>query len=582
MLNRNIDLLLRFILILIRMEFGIFDIIRIVGALGFFIFGMKVMSESLQLVAGAGMRRVLGTMTTNRYTGVLTGFLITAILQSSSATTVMTVSFVNAGLISLVESAGVMMGANIGTTITGWLVSLIGFKVKISAYALPIIAVGFPLLFSSKERNKKWGEVLIGFALLFMGLGELKDAVPDIKNNPEVLNFLNGFSDPGILTRIMFVGVGTLLTVVVQSSSAAMTLTIVLTTQGLPLDIAAAMVLGENIGTTVTAELASLVGNVHAKRSARIHSLFNIIGVTWMIIIMPWFLDGLHWCMSFLFPDELSSNNFALAAFHTAFNLMNVLLLVGFVPQLVSLATRTVKSRGEEDEEFKLEYISRGVVSSSEIALAEASKEMSKFAGLIKKMAGWLFELSEEKKEKKINKLVNKIQKYEILTDELDEQINAFMIKIAGSNLSEKSSVEMRGMLSVSNDLERVADIIFKISKDLERKQKNGVAFNDQQKNQLNTFSKIIDEAIDIMIDNLTKPVKDISMAKALEKEQEINKYRSKLRKADLKSVEGKHYDVKARIVYRDVYSGYEKIGDHLINVTEAVMGLGIKDEEDL
>ncbi|MEQ9169299.1 MAG: Na/Pi cotransporter family protein [Fulvivirga sp.] len=564
------------------MEFGIFDVIRIIGALGFFIFGMKVMSESLQLVAGAGMRRVLGTMTTNRYTGVLTGFLITAILQSSSATTVMTVSFVNAGLISLVESAGVMMGANIGTTITGWLVSLIGFKVKISAYALPIIAVGFPMLFSSKERNKKWGEVLIGFALLFMGLGELKDAVPDIKNNPEVLSFLNEFTDPGLLTRLMFVGVGTLLTVIVQSSSAAMTLTIVLTTQGLPLDIAAAMVLGENIGTTVTAELASLIANVHAKRSARIHSLFNLIGVTWMVIIMPYYLDGLEWFLSLFFSDAASSNNFALAAFHTAFYLTNVLLLIAFVPQLVSLATKSVKSKGDDDEEFKLEYISRGVVSSSEIALAEASKEMSKFGELIKKMSGWLFELSEETKDKKINKLIGKIQKMEILTDELDEQINSFMIKISASSLSEKSSVEMRGMLSISNDLERVADIIFRMARDLERKHKSKIKFNDNQNEQLNKLATLVDEAVEIMLANLNKPTKEVHLAGALEKEQEINKYRSKLRKSDLKAVENKDYDVKAGIVFRDIYNGYEKIGDHLINVTEAILGLGIKDEEDL
>jgi phosphate:Na+ symporter len=564
------------------MEFGIFELIRIIGALGFFIFGMKVMSESLQLVAGTGMRKVLGTMTTNRYTGVLTGFLITAILQSSSATTVMTVSFVNAGLISLVESAGVMMGANIGTTITGWLVSLIGFKIKISSYALPIIAVGFPLLFSSKEKNKKWGEVLIGFALLFMGLGELKNAVPDIKNNPEILSFLNEFSDPGILTRLMFVGVGTLLTVIVQSSSAAMTLTIVLTTQGLPLDIAAAMVLGENIGTTITAELASLVANVHAKRSARIHSLFNIIGVTWMVIAMPWFLHGLEWFLSLFFVSIADSNNFALAAFHTAFNAINVLLLVGFVPQLVALATRTVKSKGDEDEEFKLEYISRGVVSSSEIALAEASKEMAKFAGLIQKMSGWLFELSNETKQKKINKLLKKIEKTEGITDELEEQINAFMIKISSSSLSLTSSIEVRGMLSISSDLERVADIIFRMSKDIERKHDKKVVFDAQKIDQLNTMARKVDEAINIMINNLNKPVKEVSLNEAMEKEIEINKYRGKLRKNDLKSVENKSYDIKAGIVFRDLFSGYEKIGDHVINVTEAILGVGIKDEEDL
>ncbi|MFT6735795.1 MAG: phosphate:Na+ symporter, partial [Polaribacter sp.] len=305
------------------MDFGIFDTIKLIGALGFFIYGMKVMSEGLQQVAGSKMRQVLKAMTTNRFTGVATGFLITAILQSSSATTVMTVSFVNAGLLSLVESAGVMMGANIGTTITGWLVSLIGFKVKMANYALPIIAFAVPMMFSHSFKTKKWGETLIGFALLFLGLSALKDAVPDIKSNPEVLTFLNTFTDPGIMTRLMFVGVGTLLTIIVQSSSAAMTLTIVLTTQGLPLEIAAAMVLGENIGTTITAELASIVGNVHAKRSARIHSLFNVIGVGWMIIMMPYVIDALNYMLPP--PEGTDANKFALAAFHTTFNLLNVI-----------------------------------------------------------------------------------------------------------------------------------------------------------------------------------------------------------------------------------------------------------------
>ena len=269
------------------MEFGIYELLRLIGALGFFIYGMKVMSDGIQKAGGSKMRQILGGMTSNRYFGVMTGFLITAIVQSSSATTVMTVSFVNAGLLTLVESAGVMMGANIGTTITAWVISILGFKVKMSAIALPIIAFGMPMMFARKTKTKNWGEFLVGFALLFIGLAELKDAVPDVKNNPEVLNFLAGFADPSFLSRLMFVGVGTLLTIVVQSSSAAMALTLVLCNTGvIPFEVAAAMVLGENIGTTITAELASMVGNVHAKRSARIHSMFNIVGVSWAVLLI--------------------------------------------------------------------------------------------------------------------------------------------------------------------------------------------------------------------------------------------------------------------------------------------------------
>lgn len=566
------------------MEFGILDFVRIVGALGFFIFGMKVMSESLQLVAGSQMRKVLGTMTTNRYTGVLTGFVITGLLQSSSATTVMTVSFVNAGLISLVESAGVMMGANIGTTITGWLVSLIGFKIKIANYALPIIAVGFPMLFSNNDKTKKWGEVLIGFALLFMGLGELKAAVPDIKNNPEILSFLTNFADPGILSRILFVAIGALLTVVVQSSSAAMTLTIVLTTQGLPLDIAAAMILGENIGTTITAELASLVANVHAKRSARIHSLFNIIGVTWMIIIMPWFLDGLNWALDKMFPlGEMGiQNQFALAAFHTAFNMINVLLLIGFVPQIVKLATKSVKSRGEEDEEYRLEYIKRGVFAPNEMSLAEASKEVIKFGEMTEKMLKWLMDLSNEAKNKKRGKLSAKIQKFEDITDDLEEQINNFLVHISENGVSLKGSLEIRGLLSISNDLERIADIILRMSRDIERMHKNKIKLNDKQRNDLNELADLVRDAIKTMLDNLNKEPNEVTLSEAIENEEAINKRVKKLRKNHMKSVEEKGYDVKAGIIYRDLYNGYEKIGDHIINVTEGIVGETTKDEEDI
>ena len=276
------------------MDFGFLNVLELIGALGFFIYGMKVMSDGIQKAAGDNMRKILSTMTQNRFLGVMTGFIITCLLQSSSATTVMTVSFVNAGLMSLVESAGVMMGANVGTTLTAWLVSFFGFKVKIAHFALPIIAFGFPLLFVRRGKAKHWGEFLVGFALLFMGLAALKGAVPDLKGNPEVLEFLANYSDMGVLSTVLFIGVGTLLTVVVQSSSAAMALTITMCYQGwIPFEIAAPMVLGENIGTTITAELASLVANVHAKRSARIHSMFNIIGVTWMVFAHSFYLDAI-------------------------------------------------------------------------------------------------------------------------------------------------------------------------------------------------------------------------------------------------------------------------------------------------
>ena len=337
---------------------GIGKLLILIGSLAFFIYGMKTMSEGLQQAAGNRLRNMLGSITSNRVKGVLSGFGITSIVQSSSVTTVMTVSFVNAGLLTLVESAGVMMGANIGTTITAWIISILGFKVKMSVIALPIIAFGMPMMFARRTKTKNWGEFLVGFALLFIGLSELKNAVPDVKNNPEILNFLAGFADISFLSRLMFVGVGTLLTIVVQSSTAAMALTLVLCSTGvIPFEVACAMVLGENIGTTITAELASLVANVHAKRSARIHSMFNIVGVVWMLLIFPFFLKGLA---MFVEGDPFTNVAVAgttIALFHTVFNFLNVFLLIWFVPQLVSLAEKTVKSKGEADEEFKLDFI---------------------------------------------------------------------------------------------------------------------------------------------------------------------------------------------------------------------------------
>lgn len=554
------------------MEFGIFDAIKLIGALGFFIYGMKVMSEGLQQVAGSKMRQVLRAMTTNRFTGVATGFLITAILQSSSATTVMTVSFVNAGLMSVIESAGVMMGANIGTTITGWLVSLVGFKLKIANYALPIIAFGAPMLFSSNHNTKKWGETLIGFALLFLGLNELKHAVPDIKGNPEVLAFLNEFTHPGFFTRLMFVGVGTLLTVIVQSSSAAMTLTIVLTTQGLPLDIAAAMVLGENIGTTITAELASLVANVHAKRSARIHSLFNIIGVTWMIFMMPFVLDFIN--SVFPAPEDADANKFALAAFHTTFNLLNVLICIGFVKQLVNFSIKTVKSKGEIDEEFRLEHIERGVFSTAEVSILEARKEVNRMGALTAKMFNRVRTLTNETDKKEFNALSKKIRKYEDITDKMEIEISDFLVKAAEGEMSETASLRVRSMLSMMNDMERIGDICYQISVGLNRKREQKLFFTPEMRNSLTELFDTVEKGFDMMMANLEKPESEVVLEKAQSIEEDINECRNRLREEHLVALEKGDYNIPIGMIYHDMLQSLEKIGDHLINVTEAIKGL--------
>ena len=506
------------------MEFGIYELFTLIGALGFFIYGMKVMSDGIQKVAGSKMRGILSKMTSNRFLGVATGFLITALLQSSSATTVMIVSFVNAGLLTLVESIGVIMGANVGTTITAWLISLLGFKVKISAIALPIIAIGMPMMFSSNRKMKSWAEVLIGFALLFMGLDHLKGAVPDLQANSEFLSFLANYANMGIYSTLMFIGVGTMLTLIVQSSSAAMAITLIMCNMGyIPFELAAAMVLGENIGTTITANVAAVVGNVHAKRAAKAHFIFNIFGVIWMIIAFSYFITSIDGFMqnnkgfiqnlvesnakteslgdemifnctdtatiswitankgltiteyktaknSYLIVNDdfanliassdneeilnWSNNNSEIAAsiatikdvttsplnnakavpiglsiFHTLFNIINLLLLVWFVPLISRIVIKMQPSKGDVDEEFHLEHIGSGLMQTSELSVLEAKKEVSKFGRISSKLFKMIPELMTETDNKKFNNLMSRIKKYEDITDRMEVEIADYLAK---------------------------------------------------------------------------------------------------------------------------------------------------------
>jgi len=561
------------------MEFGIYDFLNLIGALGFFIYGMKVMSDGIQKAAGNRMRQILSAMTKNRYLGVFTGFLITALIQSSSATSVMTVSFVNAGLLTLVESAGVMMGANIGTTITAWLVSIFGFKVKIASIALPIIAIGFPMLFTKRGNIRFWGEFIIGFALLFMGLDALKGTVPDLKNNPEVLAFLANYADMGILSAMFFVGVGTILTVIIQSSSAAMALTITMCYQGwIPFEIAAPMVLGENIGTTITATIASIVGNVYAKRSARIHTLFNVIGVMWMLLAYPFFLKGINYFMvnSMGLPSPFENSEsipIALSYFHTVFNVTNVLLLIWFVPILVKVATKLVPSRGEQDEEYHLKYIGRGLLTARGLELLEAKQEVGNFGDMIENMGKRLRKLVDKDKPSKQYKQIEKIYNMETTSDTMEKEISNYLLKVSEARLSEKSSVEIRSIFSITHDLERIADIFAKIAKEYERKIELNAEFHKIQENGINSIQEKVEEALTVMANNVNNWGKGLNLEKAISIEKEINGIRSKLRRNHLENLEKQKYDYTSGLIYYNIFIYFERSADHIMNVSEALTG---------
>jgi len=556
---------------------GIAKLLILIGSLAFFIYGMKLMSEGLQQAAGGKLRSMLSSITSNRFKGVLTGFGITSIVQSSSVTTVMTVSFVNAGLMSLRQSAGVMMGANIGTTITGWLILLLGFKVSIGSYAYMIIALAAPLLFIQKGKSKAWASAIFGFCILFIGLGELKDAVPSLGAVSSIVQFFIDFKDVWY-GPVMFVILGALVTVVIQSSSAAMALTLAMVSTGtIPFEVACAMILGENIGTTITAELASMIANVHAKRSARIHSMFNIVGVVWALLIFHWMIRGLSYFVEgdpyAMTPEGIAVAGTTIVLFHTVFNAANVLLLIGFVPQLVSLAEKTVKSKGEADEEFKLDFIGGPLGSTAELCILEAKKEVAKFGKTTSRMNGFVntYVNSSEKKEK--YKMLTKLEKYEEITDRVEVEIADYLGQTARLEMSDEASIQMRSMMNISTDLERIGDIFYQISKVLEKKDSEKSYFTPEQRDGVNSMIAITEEAFEIMNDNLDSQYGTISMEKAIAKEKAINSLRDNLRKKHLKNINSEEFKMSGSLVYINVVASFEKVGDHIINVSEAVAG---------
>lgn len=551
------------------------DVLNFVGALGLFLFGMKLMSDSLQKLAGDKMRAVLSKMTSNRFSGVLTGAGITTLIQSSSATTVMVVSFVNAGLLKLSGAIAVIMGANIGTTVTAWIISLLGFEFDINMLVYPAIAIAAPFLFI--EKRKSVGEFLIGFALLFMGLEALKGGVPDftLPQYSGVLEFIASMSGYGYLSILLFVLIGTILTVVVQSSSAMMAITLVMCAKGLiGFEVAAALVLGENIGTTITANMAAMMANATAKRAARAHLMFNVIGVVWMLVLFYPFLYLISWIVE---PNggngihlAALSIPVALSLFHSIFNIINTSVLVWFIPSIERIVSKIVPINEEED--FRLKFIPTGFMAASELNIEPAKKEIESFSKRVLRMYNFIPELFEEKDEKKFEQLMSRTRKYEEITDRMELEIANYLARVSENELSVNASYEISAMLRIVDNLESIGDSCYQLSIAIDGKKKQNISFTDEMTENLRTMFAFVREAVEVMNSNLSENYINVNGSKAKELEAKINNYRDKLRTEHTEAIKNNDYSYQTGICYSNLYAQCEKLADFAINVTEAML----------
>ena len=597
------------------MNYSFLDFLCLIGSVGLFLYGMKVMSEGLQKAAGDRLRNILSAMTRNRFTGTITGFAITALIQSSSASTVMVVSFVNAGLMTLAQSMAVIFGANVGTTFTAWVIALFGFKVNISAFVLPLIGLAVPLLFSKKGRTKSIGEFLVGFSFLFMGLDMISLYVPDLQSNPEMFAFLKEYATMGISSILIFLAVGIVLTMVIQSSAATFAITLIMCTKGwITFDLACALVLGSNIGTTITPILASMSGNVAAKRTAMGHLLFNLLGTVWCICIFIPFCDFNAWLTdtigagnpnalynfvngleqsdpelyNHLFDNSLPAGHevmakiatmqlsvsFGLSIFHTVFNLVNLSIMIWLTNVYVKVVERLIPAKHKEDEEFALKYISGGLLSSAELNIAQAEKEMAVYAervGRMLDMAQTLVHTKERSEE--FDKLYSRLDKYEDISDRMEIEIANFLNLTAEGRLSNQSKLHVAAMLNIVSEIESIADACLGVGKILLRKQQSHAEFNKEIYEIIDTMFAYVHEAMTMMI-ALLKNVEnttDHQLNTSYNKEREINNVRNTLRSANVDNINEKHYEYQAGIYYMDIISDLERTGDYIINVVDTI-----------
>lgn len=556
----------------------IVNILSLLGALALFLFGMKTMSEGLEKFAGDRLRNILAAMTKNRFMGVVTGITVTALIQSSSATTVMVVSFVNAGLMNLAQAIGVIMGANVGTTVTAWIISAVGFKVNIAAFAIPLLAIGMPLIFGSNSKRKSIGEFIFGFAFLFMGLNFLQESAKSLDIGTIVANMLAGVADGGFFTIILFVIVGALVTMLVQASAATMAITLMLFDMHIPgfgLEQAAALAMGQNIGTTITAFIASLTANTQARRAALAHMFFNVFGVVVVLVLFYPFCNGVSW---FVENIMMAGDNdlFKLSTFHTAFNIFNTVLLIGFVKQIETFVCKVLPMK-EDQEDSRLKYISGGLLSTAELSIWQARNEVGVMAERCVRMLQLVRDLMTMDKEADFEKQYQKIEKYEKITDNMEEEIAGYLRKVSEGRLSAHSKNHIACMLREVDELESVGDSMFHLARTLARKRKNEpTEFTVNQQANIEMMLNFTSDALDDMHAVITGPENEpLSIAKNYKNEEKINTLRNQCRAENLEAVSRGDYSYRLGTFYNDFISECEKVGDYALNVVQEEAKVG-------
>ena len=564
--------------------------LTLLGALGMFLYGMNLMSAGLQKAAGSKMRNLLSAMTSNPFKGVLTGLGITTVIQSSSATTVMTVGFVNAGLLSLSQAVGVIMGANIGTTVTAWLVSLLGFKADISLFAVPLMAVGFILSLSKSDKRRHISELIVGFSLLFLGLSLMKESVPDLRETPEVLSFIQNWTSYGFGSVLIFMVFGTVLTLVLQSSSATMALTLIMVNMGwIPFEMGAAMVLGENIGTTITANIAAAVGNANARRAALAHTLFNVFGVCWALALYRPFLslvgtviswmglpnpmDIVHSAQIAMTTEESMATLYGVSMLHTLFNTFNTLVLIWFVPVIVKIVSTVIKDKkGADDEVVKLKYINAGPLATAELSIGQARSEVVHFAEISRREVGFIRAAINATSDKAFEEMRVKLVKYEEIADRMEYEIASFLNSLPDESISDEARDEGKRMYKIIGELESLGDSGEAVSRILSRRNSHKRTFTSEQVEKLGKMLNVLDHAYEIMIENLkAEKFEEIGLRLATDCEIELNELRNNIREEEIMQIEQNGANYQASVYYLDTVSELERMGDFIINISQAL-----------